>query len=379
MESNNPSKNGFKLARLSQLVISGNWGDRRQAVKDITDLISAQGQMTASKDKIESYLDKLSKDAKWEVRNDVALAMLRLKGWHCFDGILARLSKDDHYDVRRSAEQILKRSRQKVDAGLWDEDLTLAHEEYEQSLRKILPAKVVNAALKLSQKRFELFIKTSNHELKGVLTTLHSRILKAKALVLGRQSKKLKEHLCKAEERSDFLTRLLDNMESWIVDSPPNFTRENLNDVVAEALSLAQDYFEERRPSMKIETTIKIPSEIYVDIPRVRILQAFRNIILNAYEALDKSGAIGICGEIRGGDAFLTFEDNGCGISEETRKVAFLPFTSTKNSTGFGLPISRKIIHEDCGGDISFSDEPRKGTIVLVSLPLERETSVSKS
>lgn len=357
---------------LQHLVLSADWIDRRRAVKEILAIISDAGSTECYGQSIEDYLEKLSKDTKWEVRNDLARAALKFRNWHCFDTILARLLEDSHYDVRRSAEQTLKRAQRNVNSGLMDENSLISAVEFEKSLRKIMPAKDVNKALHLSQKRFELFVRSSNHELKRVITPLQSRISKAKVIASKQNSNKLTEHLRTAEERCTFLARFLDDMESWIVDSPPAITREKLQDLIAEAFSLVQEYFEKKQPQLTVKHEIDVPVDLYVEVPRVSIIRAFRNIIQNSYEAMETSGVITVSGKVINENLVLIFHDNGCGITPDTRLVAFQPFTSTKSSTGLGLPIAHKIITQDCGGSITLPEQPKQGTIVLVQLPLSR-------
>ncbi|MBN2467317.1 MAG: response regulator [Deltaproteobacteria bacterium] len=62
--------------------------------------------------------------------------------------------------------------------------------------------------------------------------------------------------------------------------------------------------------------------------------------------------------------------DNGCGMSEETKKNIFSSFFSTKagRGTGLGLLVSRKLVNEH-GGDIVFTSEEGKGSTFTIRLP----------
>jgi two-component system NtrC family sensor kinase len=82
-----------------------------------------------------------------------------------------------------------------------------------------------------------------------------------------------------------------------------------------------------------------------------------------------------VVGTALGEDGFvkLTFADNGAGIPPENLDKIFEPFFTTKTrGTGLGLAITRTII-EQHGGKIQIASEVGKGTIVTVSLPVERE------
>ena len=71
----------------------------------------------------------------------------------------------------------------------------------------------------------------------------------------------------------------------------------------------------------------------------------------------------------------LTVEDNGCGMSAETRSHLFEPFFTTKiasEGTGMGLGTVQRIVDE-LGGSIHISSTPGSGTRVEVFLPAAGE------
>ncbi len=68
----------------------------------------------------------------------------------------------------------------------------------------------------------------------------------------------------------------------------------------------------------------------------------------------------------------IEFIDNGSGIPAEDLTRIFDPFYTTKEpgkGTGLGLSVSLRII-EDIGGDIKVKSEARKGTKIIVILPI---------
>jgi signal transduction histidine kinase len=64
--------------------------------------------------------------------------------------------------------------------------------------------------------------------------------------------------------------------------------------------------------------------------------------------------------------------DSGPGMSREVQVHAFEPFFTTKpvgKGTGLGLDISRRIVAERHGGEITIDLQP-EGTVLRVRLPL---------
>jgi two-component system sensor histidine kinase HydH len=96
---------------------------------------------------------------------------------------------------------------------------------------------------------------------------------------------------------------------------------------------------------------------------------AFRNIVINAIEAVKETGEITVL--VRRGDQGLTvsIRDSGPGMSREVLDKIFEPYFSTKAAgTGLGLPIAKKII-EDHGGSVRVASGPGRGSTVTVDLP----------
>lgn len=110
---------------------------------------------------------------------------------------------------------------------------------------------------------------------------------------------------------------------------------------------------------------------IMSDAPLIR--QVLLNILMNAKQAVDKSGVIELRTKSRKkGWIDVEIQDDGCGISEENLEKIFLPFFSTKqetNGTGLGLAICRGIV-EKLGGSITVKSKPNEGTLFTVRLPL---------
>ncbi len=114
--------------------------------------------------------------------------------------------------------------------------------------------------------------------------------------------------------------------------------------------------------------------------------QVFLNLIINAAQAIgdvagdgsDGKGLIRISTCKDGGYVEIRFSDTGPGIPEEIQTKIFDPFFTTKEvgtGTGQGLAISRSVILEKHGGDLSFETESGKGTTFVIRLPVKEEAA----
>ncbi len=105
-----------------------------------------------------------------------------------------------------------------------------------------------------------------------------------------------------------------------------------------------------------------------------KIKQVILNIVQNAEEAIsDNGGEIFISTDVVDSKVLIKVKDTGQGIANEDLENIFTPFFTTKGNkgTGLGLSVCYRIIKE-CGGSISATSNPGKGTCFVIELPLER-------
>ena len=100
------------------------------------------------------------------------------------------------------------------------------------------------------------------------------------------------------------------------------------------------------------------------------------NLIMNACDAIkdanQKNGKITIGCKVANNMALITIQDNGCGMSDETKSKLFEPFYTTKevgHGTGLGLSITFGIVqkHE---GSLTVESKPNQGSTFKLLLPL---------
>jgi signal transduction histidine kinase len=117
------------------------------------------------------------------------------------------------------------------------------------------------------------------------------------------------------------------------------------------------------------------------DTPKVvgsvgELNQVWTNLIDNAVDAMQGTGTLRVSTRADDSGVVVEIGDSGPGMPSDVQAHAFEPFYTTKDvgtGTGLGLDISRRIIVERHGGEITIEPRSRE-TVLRVRLPL-RPTS----
>ena len=99
------------------------------------------------------------------------------------------------------------------------------------------------------------------------------------------------------------------------------------------------------------------------------LYQAFLNLAMNAFEAMDEGGTLTIRVSPEKNRIRIDVADDGHGIKEENVQKIFTPFFTTHEmGTGLGLSVVHNLI-EAHGGEITVESEEGLGTVFSVYLP----------
>ena len=131
---------------------------------------------------------------------------------------------------------------------------------------------------------------------------------------------------------------------------------------------------QELEPGMSLELTLS-PDVGQILAEPMELERAFRNLILNATEAVGRTGRIGVAAQrVRLADddeVELRVMDDGPGIAEKLRQHVFDPFFTTKETgggSGLGLAIVHTIVNAH-GGRIHAEEAQGGGACVVIRWP----------
>lgn len=134
----------------------------------------------------------------------------------------------------------------------------------------------------------------------------------------------------------------------------------------------------------------KIPVTVTIEGDRDLIIKSYpgvyaqiisnfiQNSLLHGFNDTIADAAISIRFEIKNNALVLTYTDNGTGMDEKIKKIAFEPFTTTKRNaggTGLGLNIVYNLITQKLLGKIALNSEIERGVSFTLTLPLEHTGS----
>ncbi|HNS32443.1 MAG TPA: response regulator [bacterium] len=141
----------------------------------------------------------------------------------------------------------------------------------------------------------------------------------------------------------------------------------NINGIVGKVV----EFFRNSSISQNIKFSFAADNNIpFVNADAVQVHKALINIVLNAIQAIEKSGEISIQTSRQGNHAVISIKDSGKGICREDICNIFKPsFTTKKNGTGLGLHIADKVINRH-KGRIDVKSELNKGAEFIIYLPV---------
>jgi two-component system sensor histidine kinase HydH len=146
----------------------------------------------------------------------------------------------------------------------------------------------------------------------------------------------------------------------------------SLKGLVKDSLKLIERQAQDKQIDINTRNSADI-DEVRIDPDRIN--QVLLNLYLNAIEAMQPGGKLGI--EIfdskKNGGLNIQISDTGHGIAAEDLPKIFDPYFTTKSSgTGLGLAIAHNIV-EAMGGSIEVKSKADKGTTFRLTIPLREK------
>ena len=152
------------------------------------------------------------------------------------------------------------------------------------------------------------------------------------------------------------------------IGSRPQMEPDDLNAVVVHACEYMSTRISRRISFSVVPSSSPVPVEMSAPL----FEWVMENLIKNAVDAMEGSGAIVVTVGRDGNKGFVTVADTGKGISRKNFNTIFNPgYTTKTRGWGLGLALARRIIDQYHRGHIYVKEsEPGRGTTFRIDLPV---------
>jgi signal transduction histidine kinase len=178
----------------------------------------------------------------------------------------------------------------------------------------------------------------------------------------------------KAKQRIRKQVDRLSNMINELLE----FTRGSQTSIVL-AKTNYRTFIEQLRDDLQAEAEAKSvrliydsePPDVVLLLEPQRMIHVFYNLVHNAMDAMPEGGKIYLRFSTDENQLTTEIEDTGKGVAPEIAPRLFEPFATfgKAQGTGLGLSICRRIV-QDHRGQIRVRNEPGRGAIFVITLPL---------
>jgi signal transduction histidine kinase len=203
------------------------------------------------------------------------------------------------------------------------------------------------------------------HEIKNPLTSIGGF---ARSIFRGLgdddPNRKYLEVILQEVER---LEGILHEILSFAHPAPPEKMKRSINDIIEKSLLVLTGEVDKNGVELDLHLRPDLP-DVWYDARQLK--QVFLNLFKNAIQAMPAGGRLRIESEKTDRWVCVSIMDSGMGIPMENMSKLFLPFfTTKKDGSGLGLPVSHQIL-KDHDGFIDVSSQEGVGTNFMVYLPI---------
>jgi len=160
-----------------------------------------------------------------------------------------------------------------------------------------------------------------------------------------------------------------------------NIRKHAIKEIVHGSVAIVQPRIFEKKQALGIRVPDDVP---FVAVDDLRVKQVLINLLSNASKFTGEGGKIFVV-VTADNERMLTcaVSDTGIGMTPEEVTLALKPFAQVQSSysrdqegTGLGLPIAKTLVLQH-GGQFHISSQPKVGTTVAFTLPIQRDEKLS--
>ncbi len=237
---------------------------------------------------------------------------------------------------------------------------------YELTNKKLANAEK-NAAL-------SFMLRAVVHEINNTeaLIPINVQIIKHK---LAQENYEIKEMLDVIEDSAKQAVDFANNVQAFSASRIGGREARDINDIINKALKQLEPIFKNNKLHDQVRLIINLSKEPLIRyVYETPLIQVFRNIIINAYQAMEKSLeknlTITSYDDTNSGLVKIEFFDTGHGIKSEIMEKIFDPEYTTKQGRGSGIGLWLAHTHlKSINADIKVESIVNEGTMFTVQIP----------
>ena len=215
------------------------------------------------------------------------------------------------------------------------------------------------------------FVSNVSHEFKTPLAAIegYATLLQDKNLSSDKAQEYLEKIISNAHKLSILTGNILNLSKLENQNNVPNRKPFDLSEQIRKTILMLESAWEEKN----ISFDLSLP-DIQYSGDAGMLFHVWYNLIGNAIKFSEKNSAIRIDLRTAENKVYVTVEDHGCGIDEQTLPHIFEKFyqgdtSHSADGNGLGLALVKRIVIL-CGGEILVKSEKNKGSEFTVVLPV---------
>lgn len=206
-----------------------------------------------------------------------------------------------------------------------------------------------------SNKNLESFAHAASHDIKTPLRSIASFAGLLKRRLTEKLDQKEFSYFAEIEKGATRLNKLVEDILAFskLGSKNLNLKKYYISDIILESIDSLKAAAKDSKASITFNDTDK---KYLVNIDKIKISRVIQNILINALKFVDKGvhPRINVSLEENDQKLLVHIKDNGLGIAEKNHKYIFEMFkriehSSAYDGTGFGLPLSKKIMQSHNG------------------------------
>ena len=200
------------------------------------------------------------------------------------------------------------------------------------------------------------------HEIKNPVASiqLHAQLVEDAAL-----DAEAKKSLALIQSESRVIDGLVNQWLYVARPASPNTSRMDAREVLIQTI----DTIRAQAEHADVDIKLALQNELPVHGDRQRLAQAFRNVGINAIQAMPSGGTLTVGGTMADRTCRITFTDTGSGFSDRAlASAADLFFSEREGGLGIGLNVVKEVVTHH-GGTLTCANVSPHGAEVTITLP----------